>query len=66
MRVLWSRKSMKFLYFLSVGFPLCFQVYPGTCAVSTWSIDVLDPGWLSSFVMDPRCLHVATCRCALI
>jgi hypothetical protein len=51
---------MKFLYFLSVGHPLCCQVHPGKFAASTWSIDVLDPGWKSSFVMDSQC-----CLCGL-
>jgi hypothetical protein len=60
MRVLWSTKSMEFLYFLSVGRPLCCQVYPGMFAASAWPIDVLYPGWLSSFVMEPRC-----CLCGL-
>jgi hypothetical protein len=51
---------MKFLYFLIVCRPLCRQVYPGTFAASTCSTDVLDPGWLSYFVMDPQC-----CLCDL-
>jgi hypothetical protein len=47
---------MKFLYFLRVGRPLCCQLYYGTLAASMWSMDVLEPGWPSSCVMDPRCL----------
>jgi hypothetical protein len=46
---------MKFLYFWRVGRPLCCQVYPCSLAVSTWSMDVLEPGYPSSCVMDPRC-----------
>jgi hypothetical protein len=46
---------LKFLYFLRVGCPLCCHVYPGTLAASMCSMDVFEPGWPSSCVMDPRC-----------
>jgi hypothetical protein len=51
---------MKFLHFLRVGRPLCFKVYPSTLAASTWYMDVFEPGWISSCVIDPRC-----CLCDL-
>jgi hypothetical protein len=46
---------MKFLYFLSVGRPLCCQAYLGILAAFTWYMDVVEPGCPSSCVMDPRC-----------
>jgi hypothetical protein len=53
--VFWLASIIKFFYFFSVGCPLHYHVYLGTLALSTSSIDVLEPGFSSSCVIDPWC-----------
>jgi hypothetical protein len=54
------KEEHEILVFLELRPSFVLQGAPGAFAASTWSIDMLDPGWLSSFVIDPRC-----CLCDL-